>query len=152
MKIMDGQMLAELAADGLCIGSHSTNHQCMTYVSTQEALDAMLQSKDELQNLIGRQVNLFAFPFGICDPQVARLAKYCGYSLAFAVTNSNIKPFDNPYTLGRYIVDGSEAPLELFAKLPGHPRKSAIRSSMDRGRRIAARSKFAPQIRKLLRR
>lgn len=152
MKIMDGQLLAELAADGLCVGSHSTDHQPMTYVSTAEALDAMLQSKRELQNLIHKKVDLFAYPFGLVDPQVARLAKYCGYSLAFAVSDSNIKPFDNPHTLNRLIVDGSMPPLTSFESLPEHQRRSAIRHSLDRSRRSVARSKWAPQIRKLLNR
>ena len=147
MKIMDGQTLSELAASGLYVGSHSTDHQPMTHVSTKEALKMMLQSKEELQDVIGKRVELFAFPYGIFDQQLGRLAKHCGYSLAFSLTGCHIKPFDNPHTLGRFIVDGTKPPLDSLLRLPGHRRVSTFRRSMDHGRKTVV-----PKLRNLLKR
>lgn len=152
MKFIDGSTLAELASAGLCVGSRTISGQPMTHVSTSKALEEMLQSKGELQSLIRQRVDLFAFPYGIFDPQLARLAKYCGYSLAFTVSGFNIKPFDNPFTLGRFIVDGSKPPLALFDRLPGHERTSAIRRSLNRSRKIVEESRLGLRLRNILNR
>ena len=152
MKIMDRGALVELASSGLTIGSHSTEHKPMTHISTAEALDTMLQSKDVLQNLIQKEIDLFAYPYGIFDLPLARLAKYCGYRLAFTTSDLSVRPFDNPHALGRYTVDGCKPALELFSELPGHRRMSVIRRSMDRSKKSIKSSKLAPHVRKLLKR
>lgn len=143
MKIMNAASLSELAADGLHIGSHSADHRQMTHISTAEAMSSMIRSKEELQSIIHCEVDQFAFPYGVHDLELARLAKYCGYSLAFTVSGLNVRPFDNPYTLGRFIVDGTKPPLERFASLPGHSGKPIVRRSLLRAKRMASAAKKA---------
>ena len=43
-----------------CIGSHSKNHKKLTLLNEKDAIDEIINSKDELETLTGETVNSFA--------------------------------------------------------------------------------------------
>lgn len=57
--------LKEISEYPLCtVGSHGVNHTFFAELNTQEAIDDLKKSKDELEFLVKKNVALYAFPYG----------------------------------------------------------------------------------------
>ena len=59
--------------------------------SADDARFEMMESRQILENVTGRKVDLMAWPFGNCDSELERLSAECGYRAAWSVwqgTNS----------------------------------------------------------------
>jgi peptidoglycan/xylan/chitin deacetylase (PgdA/CDA1 family) len=75
-----------LANAGMTIGAHTINHPILSRVSEQEAHKEMARSKQQLESITGREVQLFAYPNG--KPGIdysavhARIAQKVGFSAA----------------------------------------------------------------------
>ena len=85
--------LRELALDPLCtIGSHGLKHTFFSKYTNEEALADMKKSKETLQGLTGREVKLFAFPYGsfaACGWRKHKLVKAV-YKYGFSTINAPI--------------------------------------------------------------
>lgn len=83
--------LRELALDPLCtIGSHGLKHTFFSKYTNEEALADMKKSKETLQGLTGREVKLFAFPYGsfaACGWRKHKLVKAV-YKYGFSTINA----------------------------------------------------------------
>src|SRR5579863_9075871 len=74
-------------------------------------------SRRKLSRIIGRDVNLFCFPFGDADSESVRLCREEGYIRAF----TGIPRFSRPheFATGRIRVDPSDWTIEFFLKIVG---------------------------------
>jgi len=86
--------IQEFSDLGIEIGLHTRNHVDFSKVhSAEEVRSEIIDSKDELEQMIGRKVRYFAFPFGLPDQltQVAIEAVYesgmSGFCSAFGAYN-----------------------------------------------------------------
>lgn len=82
--ISDSELL-EMAADPLVtIGSHGVTHEVLSGMSEEKQLLELLQSKEILQNLIGKEVHYFAYSHGLFDKTSLNILKEKScYRLAF---------------------------------------------------------------------
>lgn len=64
------------------IGSHTVTHANLDKLSDTECLDEMVESKKVLEEIVGREVSSFAYPFGIYSARDVKLAKQAGYTHA----------------------------------------------------------------------
>ena len=56
----DGSFLAEnCLKNGMRVGSHSKSHKKLTLLDKKDAIDEIVNSKDELETLTGESVNSF---------------------------------------------------------------------------------------------
>ncbi len=100
--------ITELANDSLCtIGAHTLSH-CMLRKASNSR-EELLQSKIQLEELLGKEVNYLAYPYGkhsSISLKVRRLAKECGYKAAFGTINAPITGFTSlfRYYLPRMVV------------------------------------------------
>jgi len=65
MQIMSYDQLIRLKKDRLEIGSHGISHTPLNTLSHEEILKEIIYSKNELEQKLGIEVNLFSFPYGI---------------------------------------------------------------------------------------
>jgi peptidoglycan/xylan/chitin deacetylase (PgdA/CDA1 family) len=104
LAMLDRSQLRDLAADGCEIGAHSMSHPQLDCLTRQAAAAEMLQSKDVLEQALGRRVDTFAYPHGYHDKAVKELVAEAGFTSAAAVRNALSPADDDPYALARVTV------------------------------------------------
>lgn len=109
------EMLLELAADPLCtVGVHGTEHRVLTQVGEQERREEIFRAKDELEQMLGKELPLFAYSNGRYDEGILKMVRQAGYKAACAVAGRPLnRHFDRgPYAYPRLSVE--EATREMF--------------------------------------
>lgn len=83
---MAPEEIRELASSPLVtIGSHGYYHNDMANIGTNKAADEMVRSKKYLEDISGKPVNSFAFPYGSYTREVVEAAKIAGYNQLLAM-------------------------------------------------------------------
>jgi peptidoglycan/xylan/chitin deacetylase (PgdA/CDA1 family) len=95
-----GQLRA-LASRGSEIGFHTLRHDPLPSLRDERLATAMVEGRDELAAVIGREVTLIAYPHGQADGRVADAARAAGYEAGFAVTTGAARPETNPFLVPR---------------------------------------------------
>ena len=86
---------------GVKIGAHSVNHALLT-ACDDAALDRELHaSKDYLEDLLGREVDCLAYPFGAVDRRVRDAAEDAGYRVGVTTRFDINPPLRDPLLLSR---------------------------------------------------
>jgi len=70
------------------------------------------KSKEKLENELGGEVSMLAWPFGIYDDYLVRRAAKAGYAAGFTIERRSAEPSDNIMTLPRFLLtnkDGGRA-------------------------------------------
>lgn len=87
--------LREMLADPLCIlASHGTEHKMFRDYTHEEAVKALVDSKRILAEKYGREVEIFAFPFGRrveVGNDAIRCVKEAGYKYGFSALDGSLK-------------------------------------------------------------
>ena len=101
-RLMTFDEIAELAADGHEIGSHSMTH-CLMPECDDNALNYELaESRRVLQSHIGQPIDTFCYPNGNCDMRTAHAVAKAGYRRAITTTWGNNNKLADPFQLRRY--------------------------------------------------
>jgi len=74
------------------VGSHGMTHRDLTKLTFGELIYECGKSKEVLENLIGKPVNSFAYPYGFFNEKVRKVIRDCGYINArtFMLGNTDI--------------------------------------------------------------
>lgn len=72
------------------------------FVETQ-----LVRSKETLEARLGGAVDMLAWPFGIYDDELVRLARKAGYVAGFTLERRHVGASDNPMAMPRYLVTES---------------------------------------------
>jgi peptidoglycan/xylan/chitin deacetylase (PgdA/CDA1 family) len=107
IPMLQTEQLIELAAEGCEIGAHSMSHPQLDCVPLHQAAYEIQQSKDVLEQVLGRSVNSFAYPYGYHDRKVRELVVTAGYSSASAVRNALSHTEDDRFALARVTVEAN---------------------------------------------
>jgi len=84
MDYMNASMLKELSVSPLVtIGSHSKSHVPLTNCSQVKLKSEILESKSYLEDLLGEEISMFAYPHGRFNSMVKNEVFEAGYKLAF---------------------------------------------------------------------
>ncbi len=103
------EMLKEISTCELStIGSHGMNHSYFKSYNKKEAIEDLRTSKEKLGSLIGKEVNIYAFPYGsiyacgLCGKKVVkRYYKYGFGTISSSITKPSLLP---QYFLPRIVV------------------------------------------------
>ncbi|WP_416193836.1 polysaccharide deacetylase family protein [Nitrobacter sp. TKz-YC01] len=82
---MDWTMIEEISRGGGVIGSHGMAHADLTTVSDVELSRELKMSKSILEHHLGKEVPLFAFPYGRFSRRVWDAALKAGYTHLFTI-------------------------------------------------------------------
>ena len=117
---MSPAQVRAVAADGMVIGAHTMHHVDLTKVSAAVAQSEISSSRALLEQLIGRPVLDFAYPYGAWNPAIAATVAQAGFRDAAATAWGTMQCLSNRYQLHRFEVLGSSG-LAGFASLAGVP-------------------------------
>lgn len=67
-------------------------------------LEQLKKGKEKLEKEFHSPVDLLAWPFGICDEELMRLAREAGYVAAFSMERRDVNGSDNMMSLPRYLI------------------------------------------------
>jgi peptidoglycan/xylan/chitin deacetylase (PgdA/CDA1 family) len=100
--LMDVAQVREWLAAGNEIGSHTLTHPYLTRLSRAEAAEEIKASRKKLQDLFGRPIEHFCYPYGDLDEATRDLVREAGYKTA-STTNPGVNtPADSVFTLKRF--------------------------------------------------
>ncbi len=89
-KMMTVSQLKEVSEAGIVIGSHSLSHPNLKIVDAQPKLleFELRESKTQLEELLGKPVDIFAFPNGMYSELALDIANKTGYKFLLLVDNN----------------------------------------------------------------
>jgi peptidoglycan/xylan/chitin deacetylase (PgdA/CDA1 family) len=100
--IMDVGQVRDWLAAGHEIGSHTLTHPFLTQVSINRAREEISASRQKLQDLFGRPIEHFCYPYGDWNETVRDLVQEAGYKTACTTdAGMNLEP-SSPFTLKRF--------------------------------------------------
>lgn len=99
---MKTSQLLEIARDGLVeIGAHTVNHAWLKGLPQKTVLYELIQSKKDLEALIGRPVVSFEYPYGAFDVPSIKAVAQVGFTSAVSTVPGIDQPLMHRYFLYR---------------------------------------------------
>ena len=114
-RYMNVDQIRELYAAGWEIGSHGLSHVDLTTRPDRQE-DEIVESRRQLQALLGISVMSFAYPFGAYDSSSLGYVHYADYLAAMGLGNESLQGQKNLFYLYRQSVEGTDS-LQTFASL-----------------------------------
>jgi peptidoglycan/xylan/chitin deacetylase (PgdA/CDA1 family) len=99
----------------ITIGAHGLWHRHFTRLRAVEARCELVESRRLLENICGLKVDLMAWPYGECNPEVEDLSRECGYRAAWSVW----KGTNTSHSLWRIPLQRNDNMLRFIAKVSG---------------------------------
>jgi hypothetical protein len=100
---LDHCQLRGLTSEGFEIGAHGFSHKPLRRLPPSELVQEVGPCKPILEDIIGREVRTFCYPFGRYDGSVVRALQAAGYwgarTVRMLATRSSFAPFEMPTTL-----------------------------------------------------
>jgi len=124
-EALSAAQLRQLAASPLVtIGTHTARHINLARAPAHEVEREMITGRRALENILGREVVHFAYPFGnarACGPREAQIARDVGFRTAVTLRRGTLFPEhrDRLYALPREPLTGDDNPATLQSKVAG---------------------------------
>ena len=113
LPLMNAERIRALQDEGVQFGSHSLTHRPLAEIPAEAAFQEMVRSRWKLTELLGRDVDVFAYPFSNQSREVRALARQAGYRCAVrGMGRMNSKRVD-AFGLRRIKVDPGMTPAQL---------------------------------------
>lgn len=96
LATMNWDELREHAARGIAIGSHAVSHPHLTTLSEDELRRELNESKQEIEDRLGRPCEDFAYPYGEHDGRVRAATRAAGYWRSYALRGSRSDAYAAP--------------------------------------------------------
>lgn len=103
----NGQLLEMSSSRHIEIGSHTITHPLLSAMSKEKQRQEIVQSKEQLEGLLKRQVRLFSYPFGSDDSftgESEQLVREAGYAAGIANIQGSITLPLDLYSVPRILV------------------------------------------------
>jgi peptidoglycan/xylan/chitin deacetylase (PgdA/CDA1 family) len=101
------------------LGAHTLTHPPLDELEPQEIEQEIRGSKLALEQLIGRSVETFAYPYGAYDARVRAAVIDAGFGSAAAVKNALSHPGDDPWAIARFTVGAATSTEQIAQVLDG---------------------------------
>jgi len=112
--------LRALASEGFEIGAHGWSHKHLWRLQPKEVSREVKPCKQVLEDILGRQVEMFCYPGGRYDTNVVRALQEAGYRGARTVRMLATRPTFNPYEM--------PTTLQVFPHAPFAYLKNVVRA------------------------
>jgi peptidoglycan/xylan/chitin deacetylase (PgdA/CDA1 family) len=100
--MMDAAQVREWLAAGHDIGSHTLSHPYLTRLSRREAAEEISASRKKLEDLFGRRIQHFCYPYGDWNEEIRDLVQAAGYETACTTDAGVNTPKESPFALKRF--------------------------------------------------
>jgi len=112
------EMVADMAKQGMEIGSHTSTHNDLTKISAQQLKKELGDSKKYLEEITQKPVDFLCYPAGRFNSQVIEETKKRGYLAAVTTQMGNASPNQDPFQWKRIRINYSDG-LKGFIKKIG---------------------------------
>lgn len=102
--VMTAEQLKEMAV-AFDIGAHTQHHVKLDTLTPDACLQEIRKSKEELSQLLGRDIVFFAYPNGGYNRGVVQDVQRCQFKAAFTIEQHRNYRYDERHALGRYLID-----------------------------------------------
>lgn len=102
-KLMDAAQVKDWLAAGHEIGAHTRTHPRLTQIAPTQAREEIFASKKKLEDLFGRPVVHFCYPYGDWNPLVRDLVREAGYETACTTQTGVNTAATPPFELRRFM-------------------------------------------------
>ena len=118
---MNESMLQELADHPLVsIGSHSQSHARLTKCTRKELVNEITGSKSYLEDLLGKEIDMFSYPHGNFNSVIRSEVFKAGYKLGFTSHYDITRPNQDKLTLSRNEIWNTDDLKSMKRKMAGH--------------------------------
>ncbi len=118
MTAREVRRLAENPA--FSIGAHGVHHLRLPKLAGDLQRAEIAECKRTLENVLGREITSFAYPYGHWSHEAARSVQESGFALAVTCDERPVEPGDSPWLLPRFDVRpdvGAHFARRIFALL-----------------------------------
>lgn len=117
LPLIDRAALTRLVDAGVCIAAHTESHPVLTELTAEAARREVVDAGDALEDLIGRPVRHFAYPYGRRGQREMDLARQ-RYRLALGAAPGSVGPSADPYDVPRLDAHDVRFALKLHLTAP----------------------------------
>lgn len=118
-KLMSEEQIRDLSKSELVtIGAHTVNHPSLGFLETSEQLNEIFVSKRKLENIIGKKIKLFSYPFGgnrDYSDDTIKILQAVGFDKAMTTFRAIIDQDVMNYKIPRIAV--KECDMDFFSKM-----------------------------------
>jgi peptidoglycan/xylan/chitin deacetylase (PgdA/CDA1 family) len=101
-KQLAAEHIRALVKAEMTIGFHTLHHPVLTRLGDRELRSALVDGRDELAEVVGQPLLLFAYPHGKADRRTAGMVREAGYVAAWTGQPRPMHRREDPYLLGRW--------------------------------------------------
>ena len=116
-RMLSGSELRALQAGGMDIGSHTVSHAKLGATSFEQMKDETLISKKSLEDILGTEVNHFAYPYGSVNKLARQAVMEAGYRAACSTLSGKNDKCDDPFLMRRIDIRGDDSLAKFALKL-----------------------------------
>lgn len=109
---MSADQIKQLSDEGNVIGSHTYDHKNFKKYEGKDWEEQLDKPTKKLENITGKKIEYFAYPFGLWNSQGIPELKKRGFKMAFALADKR-DPNEPLYTVRRIIASGYWSPKTL---------------------------------------
>ncbi|MDH7602908.1 MAG: polysaccharide deacetylase family protein [Armatimonadota bacterium] len=99
--LMSVGQIREIAESGFEIGSHTLTHPHLLTLNESDLRREIADSKKKLEDIIGREVVAFSYPYGEYDQRVVNAVAEAGYRYAVATKLGTVRDDTNCFEIPR---------------------------------------------------
>ena len=102
---------------GMDVGSHTRTHAKLTELPAEEARAQITDSKRELEQALGCEVQHFCYPYGWFAPEHRDMVQQAGYRTATTTVRGRVHPGADPFAMNRIMVARATHLLQFAVKV-----------------------------------
>lgn len=133
-KHLDFMKIKEMSDAGWVVGSHGKTHRSLELMSSRDALLELKESKDHIEQSIGKSVESFAPPFGFISQRIYDLCVESGYTSIYIQKHQVLELLENIKIIKRHNIYSIDKNRNILMKLSGNEwenRKESFISSFN---------------------
>ena len=116
---LNAKKIKTLSDSGWIVGSHGKTHQSLELMTSKEASIELKESKDSIEQIVGREVDSFAPPFGVISQRVYDLCVESGYSSIYIQKYKSIKKAKGVELVKRHNIYSIDRNRNILSKIDG---------------------------------
>ncbi|MCX8053990.1 MAG: polysaccharide deacetylase family protein [Armatimonadetes bacterium] len=125
--LMSAGQIREIAQLGFEIGSHTLTHPHLVALNESDLRREIVDSKKKLEDIIGKEVLAFSYPYGEYDDRVLAAVAEAGYGYAVATRLGTVQSDTDPFTIPRVNIRWNTVGRLLMRKIRRAERTRRIR-------------------------
>lgn len=118
--MLNKAQIANMIEEGMEIGCHTMNHPMLSVISNEAAAQDISAGQRYLENITGKPVRYFAYPYGKLDQHFsvdhAKLIERLGFKAAFTSDWGTLSHDTNPFLINRF-TPWDKSPIRFFLRL-----------------------------------